>query len=365
MTPPTLPDNETAGDESAPALRRVVRCTYCRKWKDLDEYTRLGDHVIPASLGGRWVDPRVCGSCNTQANRVGDELIAHDFLIRLLRSRYEVKDRNGKIPNPPVIPIKIRAGGVVKVTLGATGPVFQAGLPPTVSERLGLEDPNDQAQLQAIVDESLAPLDHPDADQTRELARRGQPLQTAPDTWSRFMAKLGLACGRDAFGDDWLDMHQAVILSEDLLRGHPPRFGQRWFYPPVEPAWPFEPPKHRLWIQPSDGVAVLWIALFGEVLGAVPINDLSAEPRYSAWSLDPVGSTGEARVRRGNYETLYGASVAARATKLGANVVSIPHLGVTYVLDGPDGPIDLGIELPHVDSIEEAIDYVKRNKPGT
>lgn len=261
------------------ALRGVRRCTYCRGWKDLEEFTREGDDVIPASMGGTWIDHNVCETCNKQANRIADEIIAHDFLIRLLRSRHQVPGRNGNIPKPPIIAIRPAGGGVIKVELAPSGPRYQAGLPSMAIEELGLDDPTDHDHPSGIVDAALAPLSTEDRDQAREVARRGQPLPTPPDSWSRFMAKVVLACGRDAYGEEWLDARQATILSDDLLRGQPPRFAQRWFYPPVEPAWPFEPPKHRLWIQASDQTVILWIAVFGEVIGAVPIGDAPAPTR--------------------------------------------------------------------------------------
>jgi hypothetical protein len=358
VKPPTTSDANTG---TGATLRGVHRCTYCRVWKDLDEFTREGDHVLPASMGGTWIDHNVCEICNKHPNRIADEIIAHDFLIRLLRSRHQVPDRNGNIPKPPVIAIRPGGGGVIKVELAPSGPRYQAGLPPMAIEQLGLDDPTDQDQLTGIVDAALAPLSTEDRDQVRELARRGQPLATPPDSWSRFMAKIGLACGRDAYGEEWLDTRQAKILSDDLLRGHPPRFAQRWFYPPVEPAWPFEPPKHRLWIQASDQTVILWIAVFGEVIGAVPIGDAPApDARHTAWTLDPIGGTGLLRVHRTNYESLHGASVAVRATQKGADVVSIPELGLVYIPDGPDGPVDLGVTLPRVDSIDEAIEYAKQ-----
>lgn len=362
-TPPTL-EIDGRGDELRPALRRVCRCTYCREWKDLYDYTLDGDHVIPESMGGTWIDHRVCEACNKHANRIGDEVIAHDFLIRLLRSRYQVPDRNNNIPKPPVIAVRVD-GGVVKVALTPTGPKYLAGMPPSVVERLELEGPTDQERLSAIVEDVLAPLHTRDSDEVRQLARRGQPLATSSDAWSRFMAKIGLACGRDAYGDEWLDTRQARILSDDLLRGHPPRFAQRWFYPPVQPAWPFEPPKHRLWIHPSEETVILWIALFGEVIGAVPISDPPApHAKHTAWTLDPIGGTGEPRVRRTSYETLHGATVAVRATQMGADAVAIPELGLVYIPDGPDGPVDLGVTLPRVESINEAIELAKRARSG-
>ena len=101
------------------------------------------------------------------------------------------------------------------------------------------------------------------------------------------MAKVGRACGREAYGDDWLDSRQARILSADLLGNAAPRFAQRTRYRPVERSWPYEPPKHQLWIKPREDTAVLMVALFGQVLGAVPVNDLPAEADPSAWALDP------------------------------------------------------------------------------
>jgi hypothetical protein len=62
----------------------------------------------------------------------------------------------------------------------------------------------------------------------------------------------------------------------------PPRFAQREHHPPVEPAWPFLPPKHQLWIEPKEDTAVLMIVLFGQVWGAVPVNDLPTEAEVSA-----------------------------------------------------------------------------------
>jgi hypothetical protein len=143
--------------------------------KDLADYTLEGDHVIPESMGGTWIGRRGCEACNKHANRIGDELIAHDFLIRLLRSRHQVPDRNNNIPKPPVIALPVNGAGVVKVALTPAGPKYQAGMPPSVIERLELDGPTDQERLSAIVEDALAPLRTPDSDEVRELARRGQP----------------------------------------------------------------------------------------------------------------------------------------------------------------------------------------------
>ena len=345
-------------------VQHVLRCTYCREWKDIDEFTREGDHVIPASMGGEWIDHSVCGRCNTIANDAADALIGQDFLVRFLRSFYEIPDRNGKIASPPMVAVPA-GGGVIKVALRKDGPVFTAGLPSSAFEELALDDPNDVDRLREIVDKALGPCRSPAEHESRDLARRGQPLKTPQPAWSRFMAKLGLACGREAYGDDWLDSRQAEILSADLLSDRAPRFSQRWHYPPVEEAWPYEPPKHRLWIEPYEGTAMLKIALFGQILGAVPVNDVPAHAYPSAWSLDPHGAEGAPRTHRGTSHSLYFASAALRVLQKGGNAVLIadPDHPLLYIRDGPDGPIDLGVELAHVNSPEEAIALARSRPP--
>jgi hypothetical protein len=62
---------------------------------------------------------------------------------------------------------------------------------------------------------------------------------------------------------------------------------------------------------------------------------------------------------------MHGATVAVRATQMGADVVSIPELGFVYIPDGPDGPVDLGVTLARVGSIDEAIELAKRARSGS
>jgi hypothetical protein len=120
--------------------------------------------------------------------------------------------------------------------------------------------------------------------------------------------------------------------------------------------WPFEPPAHRIWIEPYEDTAVLGIVLFGQVQGAVPVGDLpgpSAEP--SAWSLDPV--TGE--VARSSFPAIRFGTAAARLTNEGHDVVLIdagkgePYF---FVADGPDGPAEMPIPTMRADSPEHGLE---------
>jgi hypothetical protein len=97
----------------------------------------------------------VCGACNKRANEVADELIGKDFLMRFLRALYEIRDRHGKRPSPPVFALRLPHGGVVEATLHKDRPTFRAGMPPSVAESLRLDDLTDQEGLRHIFAEAL------------------------------------------------------------------------------------------------------------------------------------------------------------------------------------------------------------------
>jgi hypothetical protein len=192
------------------------RCTYCLSVKKASQFRGQGDHVVPISLGGAWIDRQVCGDCKTAANRVADELIAKDSLVRFLRNVYRIPDRRGQSPPAFAFSAPLSGGGAVRITLADGGPTFEAAMSSTMMEGLGLRDPADQIALAELASEALG-VDHGVVSDSL-----GPPM-----AWSRFIAKIALACGRDAYGDMWLESRHASILSHDLLGSDAPRFAQR------------------------------------------------------------------------------------------------------------------------------------------
>lgn len=335
----------------------MTRCTYCLEAKAADAFGKEGDHVIPASLGGGWVDDRVCSACNELANRNADQLIAKDSLVHYLRDAYRVPNRYGKPPSSCQFFVRVPQGGGVKVTLDEDGPTFEAGMPAATLASLEIRDPTNQAVLGRVVADQLS-LEDAFALEPLRLAQAAQEFAVAATpkaTWSRFMAKLGLACGREAYGDDWLDGRQASILSNDLRGEAFPKFSQREHYPPVKPVWPYEPPKHRLWIEPFNDTALLMIALFGQVIGSVPLNDLPAEGDPSAWSLDP----SDRSMYRSTFPAIWLGTATARLTREGHNVVTVavdPDRSFIFAEDGPTGPAEMPIPTMRADSPTHALE---------
>ncbi|HEV7751798.1 MAG TPA: SEC-C metal-binding domain-containing protein [Baekduia sp.] len=336
------------------------RCTYCLADKPDASFATV-EHVMPAALGGEWTTRQVCDDCQARANEVADQLIIKDFLIVFLRAAYRVGDRSHRVPLAPRFAVPLDEGGVVKVTLEAEGTRLEGCTSPAVAALLGIQggSAQDQDRLRDLVgDDVRARLHDP-----TELARARQVESTPPLAWSRFMAKLALACGRKAYGDTWLDSSHARLLSADLLSDAPPKLAQqREHVPPLGETWPFLPPRHTLWIDDVGDAAILHVVLFGQLLGAVPINRAGVASEYSAWRFEPTtrdfGHT--------SYPAIWHGTVAAMATQTGRNVVSV--LGgqspFTFIEDGPDGPMDIPVPTLRAESPADALRVLAKHQGG-
>jgi len=354
-----MSENVAREGASGRVTASMRRCTYCLAAKPSSAFATV-EHVMPAALGGDWKTRDVCDACQSRAAEVADELIAKDFLVHFLRSAYQIPDRQNHVPLPPRFTVPLEdGGGVVKVTLESEGTVLEGAMSPAVAALLGLngKSEQDQARLREIVGDDVGRhlLDAP-----LELSRSIQTERTPPHTWSRFIAKLGLACGRKAYGDGWLDSPYARRLSADLLTDAPPKLSQqREHYPPIGETWPFEPPKHVLWIDDFKDIAMLHVVLFGQVLSAVALNNSGAPSEYSAWRFDPLGR----EFNHSSYPAIWLGWAAARASKTGRRSLTV--LGETpflYVEDGPEGPMEIPVTTVRAESPSDAMRIVAQHR---
>jgi hypothetical protein len=231
-------------------------------------------------------------------------------------------------------------GGVVKITLRGEGAELDGAMSPATAALLQLQGESDaeKDRLRELVGDDVREL----LNDPRELARAIQTDRTPPLAWSRFIAKLGLACGRKAYGRAWLDSPHARRLSADLLSDDPPRLSQqRDHVPPIGDAWPFDPPKHVFWIEDFRDIALLHVVMFGQLLGAVAVNTAGARSDYSAWRFDPKAHDFD----HSSYPAIWLGTVAARASSTGRSSVSVLNdQPFIFVADGPDGPMEMPIE---------------------
>jgi hypothetical protein len=336
------------------------RCTYCLQTKPDESFTTV-EHLMPAALGGEWNTRKVCDNCQKTANRVADHLIVKDFLVLFLRSAYRVGDRHHRVPLAPRFQVPLDEGGVVKVTVEAGGTRLEGCTSPAVAALLGIEggSAGDQKRLRELVGDDLRAKLHSPV----ELARARQVERTPPLAWARFMAKLALACGRRAYGGSWMDSHYARQLSADLLSEEPPKLAeQREHFPPLGENWPFLPPRHILWIDDVGDAAVLHVVLFGQLLGAVPINGTGAESEYSAWRFDPQ----KRDFSHSSYPAIWHAMGAVLATQTGRNVVGLlgSDTPFTFIEDGPQGPMNIPVPTVRADSPADALRIIAKHGGG-
>jgi HNH endonuclease/SEC-C motif len=334
------------------------RCTYCLESKPDAAFTTV-EHVMPAALGGEWKTRQVCDACQERANEVADQLIVKDFLVVFLRAAYQVGDRNHRVPLAPRFEVPLDGGGVVKVTLDSEGTRLEGATSPAVAALLGIQGASarDQDRLRELVGDDVREKLHDPV----ELARARQIERTPPMAWSRFMAKLALACGRKAYGDSWMDGPHARQLSADLRSDEPPKLAeQREHFPPLGETWPFLPPRHVLWIDDVGEAAVLHVVIFGQVLGAVPINQAGAPSEYSAWRFDPK----KRDFNHSSYPAIWHAMVAVLATQSGRNVVSVlaGKKPFTFIEDGAEGPMDIPVLTLRADSALDAVNIIARHQ---
>ena len=334
------------------------RCTYCLEPKPDGFFTTV-EHVMPAALGGEWKTREVCDACQERANQVADQLIVKDFLVLFLRAAYQIGDRDHRVPLAPRFEVPLDEGGVIKVTLEAEGTQLEGCTSPAVAALLDIESESarDQKLLRELVGDDVRAKLHDPA----ELARARQVERTPPLAWSRFMAKLALACGRKAYGDSWMDGAHARLLSVDLRSDEPPKLAeQREHVPPLGETWPFLPPRHTIWIDDVGDTAILHVVLFGQLLGAVPINRAGAASEYSAWRFEPK----KREFGHSSYPAIYHGTVAAMATQTGRNVLSmmVGETPFTYIEDGPDGPMDIPVPTLRADSPADALRILTKHQ---
>jgi hypothetical protein len=75
------------------------------------------EHVIAAALGGELTTLGFCQSCNECFGKNIDGPLAQLHWVQELRHRYGIKDRYGKVPPPPRVPVTVEGEpGVVTMS---------------------------------------------------------------------------------------------------------------------------------------------------------------------------------------------------------------------------------------------------------
>ena len=75
-----------------------MQCIICREEKEKADFN--DEHIIPDSLGGYSHINTVCTTCNSNLGTNVDGPLVNHFIAKYLRYRYQLKGKEGKVPNP-------------------------------------------------------------------------------------------------------------------------------------------------------------------------------------------------------------------------------------------------------------------------
>jgi hypothetical protein len=253
----------------------VGRCIYCRASDG-----RLSDeHIIPYALNGEWILQKAsCEACAKATSRLELELLRGDLLP--LRTRLGLRTRR-KHERPRALPFKYKRGDAMMLT---ELPVDEHPAPIALPIfRLPGHFAPERADRDELLVRKIGTLKPPDEAFARvvELGATDYTVRwPEPDTFARFLAKVGYAFAVGCIGLDAIPTPYVVdaILSRDVPVG-------RWVGSPdtneVNGADGF----HSVVLHQRQDDLVAYVRLFAEfgvreyivVVGPAPVED-AAKP---------------------------------------------------------------------------------------
>jgi hypothetical protein len=281
-------------------------CPYCGEKKGRTEQSV--EHPLPRAVGGHgFSSPDYDDPCNKRAGREVDRpFVEHEF-VRALRHKYGIRDARGNVPPAPRLYGDNQEGGRGFLELGAEPRVSRVPRR-TRDDETGttlITEIGDGANVTATempkMERRARELYGDDGfrietsiEQIKDEGKLSIPTSLNMTLWPRFGAKLGLAFGREALGDDWL-------LSEDAARLR----RLLWSEPNAPQAQPLPehvevgdvfalvapPPTHLINVGDFDRGCGLIVQLFGTLRYAMPLSESIKLAEPVIWTFDPVAGT--------------------------------------------------------------------------
>jgi hypothetical protein len=311
-------------------------CPYCGTRRPDNE--RSLEHPMSQAIGGSgWATRAVCADCNAWTGREIDQPFAGDVLVQACRHRYRVVDKQGRVPPAPRLKGEtVPNGHPVLIELTADGPAITR-LPHRIDatddhERYVTEVDDGDRLLRVRVErlqKQLGPgyevhgrvVDVGDADDEVSVV-----LSTSALLWPRMGAKLALAFGTEAFGQEWAQSVWADWLRGTLRGGDEPAPDARLRLRPLpdtldeaDPLRPLsDPPNHVVYLAGGER-AILMVHMFGIWRYGVPLG-VPAPLDAPAWVFDSANgkaaqtTLGELALTRRDWFAARWAAEAAKAS---------------------------------------------------
>jgi HNH endonuclease len=274
---------------------RPGRCWYCGL--ALLQVDDPAEHVVPASLGAELTTDRVCAPCNKRAGLEIDQPFLSDWLVRMSRRRWDVRDTRRARGEPPPRPrdeLTLRDGTRVKAREDGLEVIPQVDRDDTKALiRAGTD-----AEVAAMVKKLEERLAREGKTLTRTTEHRDVSHEVAGKfvvdgtLWLRMTTKIAIAAASLVMNEAWLDTVQAARYHY-FLWGTNPTFedGGPAVAFPGQPSEDVQrmttPPEHLLYFVPGIHSITFQCVLFGSLAMAAFPFEISGNAVDNAWLLDP------------------------------------------------------------------------------
>jgi HNH endonuclease len=226
------------GDSGRPSAPVVVPnmsanttflCPYCGEDKRHSEDSL--EHPMPRALGGHGFSSRdFCDVCNPRAGQEVDQPFVEHFSMVALRHKFGVRDARGQVPLAPRLLGTSADGSPIQLELAREESRTRLLPHKTRDDETGVtyvtepgEGEEIMERVKALLEAQLGPGYRVEAsvEETIIPDRGSVPVSISEGAWPRLAAKLALAFGREAFGDDWARSDPEAALIRKVLWNAP------------------------------------------------------------------------------------------------------------------------------------------------
>jgi hypothetical protein len=277
-------------------------CPYCGEEKNRAEDSL--EHPMTRALGGHGFSSRdFCNVCNPRAGQEVDRPFVEHFSMVALRHKFGVRDGRGQVPLAPRLPGTTVDGRPIQLELGQESRTRllphktrddEGGVTYVTEPGRGQEI---MEKVKARLEAQLGPGYRVDASvEDTIIPDRGTvPVSISERIWPRFAAKLALAFGREALGDDWARADDAELI-RSVLWDAPDA-------PSARPLWKQSdgtdalarlapPPMHLVMVSEAreSGCGII-VQLFGGMVYGCQLSEMLTVVEPRVWTFDPVAGT--------------------------------------------------------------------------
>lgn len=170
-----------------------MKCIFCMEDKNEKEFS--DEHVFPYAIGGSLVIRTVCKECNSHLGDEVDCKMTENFIIKIVRLHYKIRNRDGNICHPFDNLVEENTERKVKYCIdNKTGepkaPYFISSGPSVIDDKIWLElDYRDRDKAKGIIEKFCKRNGYtaPSEEMFKEMLKNVKPKSSRPTLVNKFV----------------------------------------------------------------------------------------------------------------------------------------------------------------------------------